>query len=846
MRMQQTAEKQGTLEGLAPGEKGVILRIGNEKGPVKRRLVDMGLTPGTEVLVRKVAPFGDPIEVNIRGYELSLRKEDAAQITLATGEKAQDTRKKRISMVQRAPDEEMQRQMREAHLHERMQHGGVPDYATHDTREMRIALAGNPNCGKTTLFNALTGANQYVGNWPGVTVEKKEGEAMVYPALAAGQRQAGGVTRTSRRAMEGREAERDGGYAQRGRAVTVVDLPGIYSLSPYSMEEIVARNFIVEERPDAIINIVDATNMERNLYLTAQLLELERPMVLALNFMDEAQRHGDRLDVERLSKLLGVPVIPITARSGENVDTLLRVAHEQMHIGVTMEPDDLYDDYTHCIHHEVGALIHDRAYAAHIPAHWASVKLIEGDDLVEKALELDQDTKARVDAVCKEYEGAYALGDRETLVADARYQFIQRVVSVAVQKGRKAGSMTTSDKIDSIVTHKVFAIPVFLLLMLAMFALTFGPGVFLSDCVEQVIGGLGEWVSGALVAIQVAPWVGNLLVDGVITGVGGVLTFLPQIALLFLFLSFLEDSGYMARAAFIMDRLLRRFGLSGKAFIPMLMGFGCTVPAVMGARTMENEKDRRMTIMLVPFMSCSARLPVYGLIAGAFFAQYAGLVVFSLYVVGLLFAIGSGILLKKTMFKGEAAAFVLELPPYRMPTLKNCAMHVWERVKGFLIKAGTLILAMSVVLWFLQSFGWNDGVVMVENAEHSFLGTIGNTMAPIFVPLGFGTWQAAVALLTGLVAKEAVVSSMSMFYGFAAGAGGAAVATSLSGTFATPVAAYAFLVFILLYVPCVAAVSTIRKEMNSTGWTLRTILWQMGAAYLGSFLVYQIGSLLVG
>lgn len=808
----ETAQQKGTLEDLQPGERGIILRVGNEKGPVKRRLVDMGLTPGTEVMVRKIAPFGDPIEVNLRGYELSLRKEDARQISLATGESAKGvrtTRRERVSMVQRIPDRETLERMREDHAHERSAHGGTPDYASHDTREMKLALVGNPNCGKTTLFNSLTGSNQYVGNWPGVTVEKKEGRASVD-----------------------------------GKAVTVVDLPGIYSLSPYSMEEIVARDFIVSERPDAIINIVDATNIERNLYLTVQLLELERPMVIALNFMDEARRHGDRLDCQRLSQLLGVPVVPITARSGENVEELLRVAHKQMHVGVTMEPDDLYDSYTHRIHHQVGELIHDRAYSARIPAHWASVKLIEGDSLVEKSLGLDTATTGRLEKIYREYEGAYALGDRETLIADARYQFIQRIVSVAVQKGRPAKEMTTSDKIDSIVTHKWLAVPVFLMMMLAMFALTFGPGAFLSDCVESVVGLFGEWVTLGLAAADVAPWVTSLMVDGVITGVGGVLTFLPQIALLFLFLSLLEDSGYMARAAFIMDRLLRRFGLSGKAFIPMLMGFGCTVPAVMGARTMENEKDRRMTIMLVPFMSCSARLPVYGLIAGAFFPQYAGLVVFSLYVIGLLFAIGSGILLKKTVFKGEAAAFVLELPPYRMPTLKNCLMHVWERVRGFLVKAGTLILAMSVVLWFLQSFGWDGSVVMVEDAAHSFLGAVGTFIAPVFKPLGFGTWQAAVALLTGLVAKEAVVSSMSMFYGFAAGASGAAVAGALSGTFATPVAAYAFLVFILLYVPCVAAVSTIRKEMNSTRWTLRSIAWQLGAAYIGSFLVYQIGSLL--
>ena len=813
MTRTETEQTRKTLEDVAPGQRGIILQVGNENGPVKRRLVDMGLTPGTEVTVRKVAPFGDPLELNLRGYELSLRKADAAQIQVATGEEGErraKTRKQRIGMVQHIPDEETLRRMDADHAHEAAEHGGVPDYASHDTREMKLALVGNPNCGKTTLFNALTGSNQYVGNWPGVTVEKKEGRAEVD-----------------------------------GKPVTVVDLPGIYSLSPYSMEEIVARDFIVGERPDAIIDIIDATNIERNLYLTAQLLELERPMVIALNFMDEVEKHGDKIDVERLSRALGVPVIPITARSGKNVQELLEEAHRQMHVGVTVEPDDLYDDFTHQIHHKVGELIHDKAYAAGIPAHWASIKLIEGDSLVKKALGLSKDEEDRLEAICREYEGAYDLGDRETLIADARYQFIQEVVSQCVRRGRPLGAPTLSDRIDAVVTHKFLAIPVFLLMMLAMFALTFGPGQALSDGVDVLISGyFAGAVRSVLAAAGTAPWVEALLVDGVIAGVGGVLTFLPQIAILFLFLSFLEDSGYMARAAFIMDRLLRRFGLSGKAFIPMLMGFGCTVPAVMGARTMENEKDRRMTIMLVPFMSCSARLPVYGLMSAAFFPKYSGLVVFSLYVIGILFAIVSGLILKKTMFQGEPAAFLLELPPYRLPTFKNCAMHVWEKVRGFLVKAGTLILAMSVVLWFLQNFG--PGFTMVEDASGSFLGLIGGLIAPLLRPLGFGTWQAAVALLSGLIAKEAVVSSMSMFYGFSLGASGTVVASALSGTFQTPVAAYAFLVFVLLYVPCVAAVSTIRKEMNSTKWTIRSILWQVCAAYLGSFLVYQIGSLIVG
>ena len=791
-----------TLNDLTPGQSGTILSVGNQSGAVKRRLVDMGLTPGTQVKVTKIAPLGDPLEVSLRGYELSLRRADAEQIVM--GQPRREGGRK-SAMTQHVRDPEAVRRQLRDHEHELEEHGSRYDASAHDSRPMRIALAGNPNCGKTTLFNALTGSNQYVGNWPGVTVEKKEGTARLGD-----------------------------------KTLTVVDLPGIYSLSPYSMEEIVSRDFIIGEAPDCVIDIVDATNLERNLYLTIQLLELERPMVVALNFMDEVAKRGDKIDVARLSKELGIPVVPITARTGEGLEELLHTAHRQMHLGCTIEPDDLYDDFTHDIHHRMGELIHDYAYAAHLPAHWASIKLLEGDDIVAKALGLPREVEDRLEKVVAEYENSSDLGDRETLIADSRYQYIEKVVSAAVVKGQAAGELTLSEKIDKVVTHRIFAIPLFLCTMLVMFAITFGPfGSWLSDLVGAGMDALSLWLEGVLTGAGVSRVLISLLCDGVIGGVGGVLTFLPQIALLFFFLSFLEDSGYMSRAAFIMDRLLRRFGLSGKAFIPMLMGFGCSVPAIMGARTMENEKDRRMTILLVPFMSCSAKLPVYGLISSAFFGPWAGLVVFALYVIGMVVGILSGLFFKHTLFAGEPAPFVLELPPYRLPSLGNTMTHVWQKVKGFLIKAGTLILLMSMVLWLLQSFDFS--LHMVESADRSMLGALGSVIAPIFAPCGFGHWQAAVALLTGLIAKEMVVSSLSMFYGFPLTAESGAVAAAMTGF--TPLSAFSLLVFVLLYVPCVAAVSTLFKEMNSKKWAFFSIAWQIGCAYVVSMLVFQLGSL---
>ena len=798
-----STQKIDTMDHLEPGRSCEILSIGNTSGAVKRRLIDMGLTPGTKVTLIKIAPFGDPMEVALRGYEMSLRKADAAQITVRILREGEELRERELPALCRKQRETM----RLEHEHEATEHRKVYDADAHDNHPWRIALAGNPNCGKTTLFNALTGSNQYVGNWPGVTVEKKEGVAHF--------------------------EEKD---------ITVVDLPGIYSLSPYSMEERVARKFIIGEHPDAILNIVDATNLERNLYLTMQLLELERPMVLALNFMDEVEKAGDHIDVERLSQHLGIPVIPISARDGMGLEKLLETAHRQMHTGLTVEPDNLYDDYTHEIHHRVGSVIHDKAYAAEIPAHWASIKLIEGDPLVEETLQLSEEERNQVETIAAEYEESTPLGDRETLIADSRYRFIEAVVQTAVKKAGRNSDRSWTDRIDGIVTHKFWAFPVFLLMLAVMFWFTFGPiGAGLSNLMAACIeNGVSPLVRSGLESIGAVSWAVSLICDGVLMGVGGVLTFLPMIAILFLFLSFLEDSGYMSRAAFVMDRTLRRFGLSGKAFIPLLMGFGCTVPAVMGARTMENEKDRRMTIMLAPFMSCSARLPIYGLMVSAFFPNHRALLVISLYLIGVLLAIFSGFVLKRFVFHGEAAPFLLELPPYRMPTARNILTHVWDKVKDFLTRAATLILAMSVVLWLLQSFTIHGQ--FTTDVSSSLLANIGGFIAPIFAPCGFGAWQAAVALLTGLVAKEAVVSSMSVFYGFSLSASGAAVALALGGVF-SPLSAYSFLVFCALYTPCVAAIATIRREMGSAKWTMACLGWQLGLAYLVSMLVYQVGSL---
>ncbi|MEG0692457.1 MAG: ferrous iron transport protein B [Oscillospiraceae bacterium] len=669
----------------------------------------------------------------------------------------------------------------------------------------KMALAGNPNCGKTTLFNVLTGSNQYVGNWPGVTVQKKIGKTKV-------------------------------GHSE------IVDLPGIYSLSPYTMEEIVTRDYIINENPEVIINIIDGTNLERNLYLTVQLIELNRPMVVAVNMMDDVLAKGWKLDCERLSVELGVPVVPITARRGENVDDVLKKAEKLAHGKEYFAPQVTYDNTTQNALNDILMILAEQNYDKTIPLQFFAGKLLEGDNEAEKKLHLTKDQDCRIEKIVQNYEDTSEYGDRESMLADARYKYIEKIAKRCMKKGSDANKLTTSDKIDKLVTNRYLAIPIFLLTMLLMFTLTFGPiGDFFSGLVEYLFRDiLVPAVKYGLDTASAPEWTYGLIIDAAIGGVSGILMFLPQITILFLCLSLLEDSGYMARAAFIMDRLLRKLGLSGKSFIPMLMGFGCTTPAIMAARTLENEKDRKLTMMLTPFMSCGARLPIYALFAGIFFTENQGIIVFSMYILGIIVAIVTGVVLKKTLFRGNVAPFVMELPPYRLPLLKSITMHVWEKCKGFIIKAGTVIFSMSILVWIFQNF--SPSLQMVTDSSNSMLGQFGSLIAPIFTPLGFGTWQATVALLTGLIAKESVVSTLTILY---ATGQTAMIATALSASF-TPVSSLAFMTFTLLYMPCISAFVTLRKEMNSVKWAVGTALLQTGIAYVVSLLVFQIGSFIVG
>ena len=677
----------------------------------------------------------------------------------------------------------------------------------------RYALAGNPNCGKTTLFNAVTGSNQYVGNWPGVTVEKKEGKVI------------------------GSETD-----------ASIVDLPGIYSLSPYSMEEIVTRNYLIDEKPDLIINIVDATNLERNLYLSLQIAELGRPMVIALNMVDMLEKRGDTIDYPLLSALLGITIVPISASRGTGIHKLIHAAeHEVIHATSNThldrhcnlgDPPDLYTGAVRQAVKLIEDLIRDNCKEHDLPLRWSAVKLIEGDAPTLEKLNLSDTQLSCLESIVRELETDHI--DREMVIADQKYRFICSVTQKAVKKGHEDGHLTVSDRVDQIVTNRYLAIPLFFATMGLVFYITFGAlGPRLSDLVGGFINGtLAGAVRGLLTGIGAADWATGLVCDGIIAGLGAVLAFLPQILLLFFFLSILEDSGYMARAAFIMDRALHVIGLSGKSFVPMLMGFGCSVPAVMSSRTLENEKDRRLTIMLIPFMSCSAKMPIYSLFIAAFFGASRGLAVCSIYLLGVVVAILCAFLLQKTVLKGGHAPFVMELPPYRLPTAKTLSLHVWEKLKDFLTKAGTVLLGASVVVWALQYF--NFSFQHVQDSSQSILGLIGAAIAPLFRPLGFGDWQSSVSLLSGLIAREQVVSSLGILYGTS----GAGLAAALQAVY-TPASAYAFMTFALLFIPCIAAVTTIRREMNSRKWTLIALSFQAVVAYFVTFVVYQLGRLVM-
>lgn len=669
---------------------------------------------------------------------------------------------------------------------------------------MIFALAGNQNCGKTTLFNALTGSNQHVGNFPGVTVDQKSGTIK-------------GV-----------------------KDCSVVDLPGIYSLRPYTQEEIVTRDFIIDGKPDGIINIVDATNIERNLYLTLQLLELRVPMVLALNMMDEVRANGGTVDVQKMSQALGIPVVPISAAKGEGISELIDKAVQTAKTRTLPAVSDFCDDASpvhRCIH-AVIHLIQDHADNVGIPARFCAVKLIEGDKEMEKRLELDKNETELLEHCVVEMEDATGF-DRNEALADMRYAFIEKVTQCAVVKCHESREHSRSVKIDRVLTGKYTALPVFFAVMLLVFWLTFDViGQRLSDLLSMGIDALSAAADKGLTAYGINPVVHSLIIDGIFTGVGSVLSFLPIIVTLFFFLSILEDTGYMARIAFVMDKLLRHIGLSGRSFVPMLIGFGCTVPAIMATRTVSSDRDRKMTILLTPYMSCSAKIPIYAVFSAAFFPKHAALVMIGLYVTGIILGIIVALILKNTAFRGNPVPFVMELPNYRLPSFKSVMLLLWEKARDFLERAFTVIFVASIVIWFLRTFDTKLNVV--EDSSQSLLALVGRFIAPAFAPLGFGDWRAVTSLISGFTAKEAVVSTMAVLMGTSVNELGGA----LSSLF-TPLSALSFLVFTLLYTPCVAAIATVRRELHSRGATLGVVLMQCGVAYLAALAVWQIGSLFV-
>lgn len=665
-----------------------------------------------------------------------------------------------------------------------------------------IALAGNQNCGKTTLFNALTGSNQHVGNFPGVTVEKKEGSIKKY------------------------------------KEAVLVDLPGIYSLSPYTAEEVVTRDFLVKEHPDAIINIVDATNLERNLYLTLQMMELNIPMILALNMMDEVRASGNTIHVKKLSERLGIPIIPISASKGEGIADLLDVVVKTIKQKKPTQKLDFCQGEVHRAIHSIAHIIEDHAEAAGYPTRFAATKLVEGDEPMFKALDLDMSDIHIIDHIVEQMEENLGT-DREAALADMRYTYIEALCAECVVKHQETREQQRSEKIDRFLTHKYLGIPIFLLIMMTIFWLTFSViGAPLQDLLSAWIDRFTAMLSNVLIAADVTPWLHSLIINGVCAGVGSVLSFLPIIVLLFFFLSLLEDSGYMARVAFVMDKLLRKIGLSGRSFVPMLIGFGCSVPAIMATRTLSSDRDRKMTIVLTPFMSCSAKLPIYGMITASFFPNHAALVMVSLYVLGIVVAILSGLLLKNTIFQGNSVPFVMELPAYRLPDAKSVLLHMWEKGKDFLHKAFTIIFIASIVIWFLQSFDWR--LNMVADSANSILASIGSIIAPAFAPIGFNDWRASTALITGFTAKESVVSTLTILTGASSDAQLSAMLTQMF----SPLSAFSFLAFTILYMPCVAAFAASKRELGSMKEALLTAAYQTLVAYLAALVIFQVGSLI--
>ena len=773
-----------TLKDLPVGRSSRIIRVGGQ-GALRQHFLDMGMIPGAELTAVRLAPMGDPMELRIHGYELTLRLDDAEQID--------------IEPIEALTQDSAERQRREPGDHPGLGEEGrfhpkgsgdpLPDGTT-----LTFALVGNQNCGKTTLFNQLTGSNQHVGNFPGVTIDRKSGVIRHHPDTQ------------------------------------VTDLPGIYSMSPYSSEELVSRDFVLNEHPHAIIDIVDATNIERNLYLTMQLLEMDVPMVVALNMMDEVTANGGFVDVSAMEEMLGVPVVPISAAKNQGVDELVRYAVHVAHYQEKPLRQDFCDrdDHNGAVHRCLHAVIHlidNHARRAGLPVRFAASKLIEGDELILSALELDDNEKEMLEHIIAQMETEREL-DHAAAIADMRFRFIEKVCAATVVKPQESREHLRSQRMDRILTGKYTAIPVFIGIMGLVFYLTFNVvGAFLQELLSAGVDALTAAADSGLTALGVNSAIHSLVIDGVFAGVGSVLSFLPIIVTLFFFLSLLEDSGYIARVAFFMDKLLRKIGLSGRSIVPMLIGFGCTVPAVMATRTLPSERDRRMTILLTPFMSCSAKLPIYAFFVQAFFPGRGGLIMTGLYVLGILAGIAAALLYKGTLFRGEAVPFVMELPNYRLPGAKNVARLLWDKAKDFLQRAFSVILIATVVVWFLQSF--NTRLNMVDDSSASILAVAAGLLSPLFVPVGLGDWRVVTALITGFLAKESVVSTLEILFG------------GRVSEVITPAAAASLLVFSLLYTPCVASVAAIRRELGPK-WSAGVALWQCVVAWAAALVVNLI------